>query len=105
MTRQCVAIKNRDLLSQPNEKEMVRMTLQREMDDFRKNSPHPFSPEERANIDQFKNRLEETVRTIPAVGSTMPAFSLPDENGHPILSTALLEKSDKLYLTFFRGSW
>ena len=81
------------------------MTLQREMDDLRKNSPHPFSPEERANIDQFKNSLEGMQRTIPAVGSTMPAFSLPGENGHSVLSTALLEKSDKLFLTFFRGSW
>ena len=81
------------------------MTLQRELDDFRKNSPHPFTHEERAHMDRFKNSLEETVRTIPAVGSTMPSFSLPDENGHPVLSTALLEKSDKLFLTFFRGSW
>lgn len=81
------------------------MTLQRELDDFRKNSHHSFSPEERAHMDQFKNRLEETVRTIPAVGSTMPSFSLPDENGHPVLSTTLLEKSDKLFLAFFRGSW
>ena len=81
------------------------MTLQQELDDFRKNSPHKFSPDDRANIDRFKDSLAETTRAIPAVGSKAPAFSLLDTAGNTVSSTALLEKNDKLFLVFFRGSW
>lgn len=81
------------------------MTLQQELDDFRKNSPHKFSPEDRANMDRFKDSLAETTRAIPTVGEKAPAFSLLDTMGATVSSTELLEKKDSLFLVFFRGSW
>ena len=41
---------------------------------------------------------------IPAVGSPLPAFALPDTEGSTADSAALLAKGP-LVLTFYRGVW
>ena len=50
--------------------------------------------------------LEETgiEKTILKVGDTAPEFSLPDQNGNLVHSTALLKKGP-LVITFYRGVW
>jgi hypothetical protein len=41
---------------------------------------------------------------IPATGTLLPAFSLPDTTGNPVDSDTLLSKGP-LVLTFYRGVW
>ena len=86
------------------------MLLQKELDDYKKNSPHKFAPEDRVHLDSFKNKLAEVKRNTPSVGAGMPAFSLPDQNGKNISSADLLQSHEKLcnqklFIVFFRGAW
>ena len=41
---------------------------------------------------------------IPAVGSTLPAFELPDTDGETFRSADLL-RNGPLVVTFYRGKW
>ncbi len=81
------------------------MPLQKELDDYKKDSPHKFAPEDRAHLDRFKNKLAAAKRDTPSVGSDMPVFLLPDQNGKNISSTDLLKNHEKLFIVFFRGAW
>jgi hypothetical protein len=41
---------------------------------------------------------------MPALGSPLPGFTLPDTDGAPVASAALLARGP-LVVSFFRGAW
>ena len=56
------------------------------------------------------NRATEELREsgilgqLPATGSELPAFDLPDSDGNPVRSMDLLANGP-LVITFYRGVW
>ena len=43
-------------------------------------------------------------RRMPGIGAPMPSFTLPDQDGRPVSSDALLAQGP-LVVSFFRGQW
>jgi hypothetical protein len=81
-------------------------TLQERLDrikaDFLKSVPAEF----KAIMDRATEELgaSDVLSRIPAPGSPLPAFELPDSEGRLMAANAWLEKGP-LVLTFYRGVW
>ncbi|MFQ6132884.1 MAG: hypothetical protein ACE5R4_12660 [Armatimonadota bacterium] len=81
-------------------------TLQERLDgikaDFAKQAP----AEAKALIARAADELRASgiMSRIPAPGSALPAFELPDTEGQPVRSAELLDRGP-LVVSFYRGVW
>ncbi|MHC4942688.1 MAG: hypothetical protein ACYTG7_06670 [Planctomycetota bacterium] len=76
--------------------------LNRIKEGFLKSAPE----EAKAIMDRATEELRASgiMSRIPAAGSPLPAFELPDSDGRPVRSSDLLGQGP-LILTFYRGLW
>ncbi len=76
--------------------------LDRILEGFKKDAP----PEVLAVMAAGEQTLRDSgiMDRIPRVGSPLPAFSLPDTEGHPVASGELLARGP-LVVTMYRGVW
>ena len=59
-----------------------------------------------AAISRSTHELRESglLAGMPPVGSELPSFELPDQDGHPTRSEDLIERGP-LVISFYRGLW
>jgi cytochrome oxidase Cu insertion factor (SCO1/SenC/PrrC family) len=82
------------------------MTLKEQIDEYKQKSAGKAPPEAVAIMQRSTAELQNSIasRNIPAVGESLPSFSLPDSQGNSVSSADLLAKGP-LIVTFFRGMW
>lgn len=81
-------------------------TLQVRLDRIKKGFVEKVPREALAVMTRATEELRESgiLARIPAIGSELPAFDLPDSEGKPVRSADLLANGP-LVLTFYRGLW
>ncbi len=81
-------------------------TLQDRLDRIRDGFDGNASPEVKAVMANATEELRDSgiMDRLPAAGSLLPAFELPDTEGSPVRSADLLERGP-LIISFYRGAW
>ncbi len=82
------------------------MNLQSKLDQQKKQFVASASAETLKTMDDATQALRNSdiVEQIIKPGDTLPEFTLSDETGAPVTSTALLAKGP-LVINFYRGVW
>ncbi len=82
------------------------LTLKERLAKMKAASADRIPAETRAIMGQATQALRDSgiLSKLPAVGTTLPAFSLPDSDGTVVHSSDLLARGP-LVLTFYRGLW
>ena len=81
-------------------------TLQERLDRIKAGFRAQVSPEVVATFDEAVQGLRDSgiMAGLPAAGSQLPAFSLPDTEGNIVSSDELLANGPAV-ITFYRGVW
>ncbi len=82
------------------------MSLQEKLDAHKAKSGANRPPEIRAALQRGTDELRASgiLERVLKVGARTPEFTLPNQDGVPVRSAALLEYGP-LVLTFYRGHW
>ena len=82
------------------------MSLAAQLTDMRDTAAKKFPPAIAKIMHDATEDLANSgqVETVIKVGETLPAFSLPNQNGDVVTSADLLARGP-LMLTIYRGSW
>lgn len=82
------------------------MTLRQQLESLKARFQASAPPEVLAVMHRATDDLRRSgiVARVIKRGSTAPDFSLPNANGEPVSSKALIAKGP-LVLSFFRGKW
>ncbi len=81
-------------------------TLQERLDRIKAGFQAQVPPEVVATFEEAVQGLRDSgiMAGLPAVGSQLPAFSLPDTEGNIVSSDELLANGPAV-ITFYRGVW
>jgi AhpC/TSA family len=82
------------------------MSLQEKLDAHKVKAGASRPPEVRAALQRGTDELRASgvLERVLKVGARAPEFALPNQDGAPVSSAALLERGP-LVLTFYRGHW
>lgn len=82
------------------------MSLQEKLDAHKARSGAARPPEVRAALQRGTDELRASgiLKGVLKVGARAPEFALPNQDGVPVSSAALLERGP-LVITFYRGHW
>ena len=82
------------------------MSLEEQLAGIRAGAAKRIAPEKRAVMAAATAELGASgiLDAIPKAGDRLPDFSLPDAEGEPVTSAALLARGP-LVVTYFRGVW